>query len=213
MGKSIYLIAFLATLAIFVVVISSTWFFEEQRLLNINEDLRQIVLENELQNIYFLTKDTDLNSYCLSMQTSLSSNINALSLMEFRLSNYKESMFSTEYSSVKKSYLLTNLLLFEKLSSLKKDCNMNLSPVIYFYAEDKSCEIECSVLAGEIELVKNECPGLWVFALPYNWPAYSFTSFLEKRYNVTKPATLIIDENKYESPLTKTELKKLLKCS
>lgn len=213
MGKSVYLIAFIATLAIFVVAIFSTWFLEEQRLSNINEGLRQIVLENELQNIYFLNKDADLNSYCLSMQSSLTSNIDELSLMEYRLSNYKESLFSTEYSSVKKSYLLTNLLLFEKVSSLEKDCNVNIKPVIYFYAEDKSCEIECAVLADELELVKRECSNIWVFALPYNWHLYPFTSFLEKRYAVTKPATLVVDGNKYESSFSKDELMKLVNCS
>jgi len=122
-------------------------------------------------------------------------------------------MFSNEYYSVKKSYLLTNLLLFEKVNSLKKDCNLSVNPILYFYAEDKSCEIECGVLANELDVVKRECPTAWVFALPYNWPEYSFTSFVEQRYAVNKPATLVINEKKYDSALAKDELKKLLNCS
>jgi len=87
MGKSVYLIAFIATLAIFVVVIFSAWFFEEQRFSKLDEEIRQVVLENELQNTYFLMKGNDLNSYCISMQQSISASISQLSSLGYRLAN------------------------------------------------------------------------------------------------------------------------------
>ena len=60
MGKSVYLVAFVATLAIFAVVFFTVYSFEEARSNYVNEQLRQFILENELLNIYL--SGTDFNS-------------------------------------------------------------------------------------------------------------------------------------------------------
>ena len=104
------------------------------------------------------------------------------------------------------------MLLLQRTKKAIYDCNLDVKPVVYFYAEDKSCEIECGALETQLEQVKSACPSVRVFAFPYNWPDYSFTSFLERQYSVSKPATLIIGGEKYDSMQSKEVLLKALGC-
>jgi hypothetical protein len=212
MGKSVYVVALIATLAIFAVVFFMVRSFEDERFNSLNEQLRQFVLESELQGAYAAEKDIDSVAYCSFLQNSIKSNSSNLSLLEYRLQNYKETLFSSNFVLVKRSYLLTNLLLLEHISQAESVCKLDIKPVIYFYAEDKSCEIDCGVVSNQLEIVKRECPSVWVFALPFNWPEYNFTSFVEKKYGITKPATLVINGKVLEYPQKKEDLLKELGC-
>ena len=134
-------------------------------------------------------------------------------MIERRIQAYKDNLFSSDYILLKRNYVITNLILLEKVSAGVNFCGLDIFPIIYFYAEDKSCEIECGALSNQLEQIKSVCPKVWVFSFPYNWPDYSITYFIEKKYNVAKPATIVLNNKVFEYPQRKEDLLKEIGCS
>jgi hypothetical protein len=213
MGKSIYLIALIVTIAIFAVILFSVKYFEDSQFSSLTNDLRQIEFENNLERFYDDFKSFDSNEYCLLTQESISNSTTKLSEMELKIQTYKQSLVSSEYLFTKKNFLLTNALLFERIESALVDCNLDIKPIIYFYAEDNSCEIDCRVMENQLEAIKVACPQVRVFAFPFQSEEFKFTAFFEKKYGVTKPATLIIDGKKIDSLQSNEVLLKEIGCN
>ncbi len=212
MGKSIYIVALIATIAIFAVTFSVVKGFEDARLSQINEEIRQITLENELDKLYSEYYSSDTNNYCYFLNESISSSVERLEKLDYRLNAYRDSMISTDYAFIKKNFLITNMIMLSRVQRAITDCNLEITPIIYFYAEDKSCELECGAIANQLELIKQDCNSVWVFAFPYNWSEAKFTSILEKQYNVLKPGTLIINGEKLENLQQKEVLEEKISC-
>ncbi|MFA5357322.1 MAG: hypothetical protein WC308_00150 [archaeon] len=212
MGKSVYLIAFVATLAIFSVAFFSVKAFEDARFYQVNEELNQIAFESQLDKVYSELSASDSNYYCYFIEDNIANISDTLSKLELRLKSYKESMVSQEYTVAKKNYLINNLLLYSRVKKAVADCNLDIKPILYFYAEDNSCDVECGAIANQLDQIKQLCPGAGVFAFPYNWPDYKFTSILEKQYNITKAGTIVINDKKFDSLQTNETLLNELRC-
>ena len=199
MGKSVYIVALIATIALFAVIFFSVKAFEDSRFTGLNEQLRQIEFENNLERVYSEFRLTDANDYCVFTNESILDTTKKLADMDYQLNSYKDAMLSTDYTFAKKNFLLTNILLLQRVDSAIKDCNLKIKPIIYFYAEDKSCEVECGTIASQLEQIKSICPSVRVFAFPYNWSDYKFTSFIEHEYDVNKAGTLVIGGKTFSS--------------
>jgi hypothetical protein len=213
MGKSIYLIALVATIAIFAVIFFNVKAFEDSRFSSLSNDLRQIEFENNLERFYDNFKNTDSNVYCSLTEESISNAITKLSNMEVSLDAYKQPMLSSEYIFTKKNFLLTNMVLFYRVKEALNDCNLNIKPVIYFYAEDNSCEVDCGIIVDQLEGIKSVCPEVRIFAFPFNSEDFKFTQLFEKKYSISKPATLIINDKKIDSLQSTDVLLKELGCN
>lgn len=211
MGKSIYVIAIIATAAIFLVVLLSLKSMEDQRFYKFNEQVKNITFENELNNAYQSFYDT--NDYCLLVDGQLALNSTKLSRLNEELMSYKDSFSQADYISAKRNFLITNMLLFQITKKAIVDCNVNIKPVLYFYAEDKSCEAECGAMSNQLNTIKAKCPQVRVFAFPYHWPDFDFTSILEKKYDINKAGSLVINNQKIGSLISIEVLSQKLDCN
>lgn len=211
MGKSIYLIAFIALVAIFSVTFFSIQLHDNQTFYNINEQLRQIQLESQFETIFF-SLDMNNEAYCEARNIQLSLVTSRLEKLNYELLAQKDP-FSESYISTKKAFLMTNLLLYYNVIKTNQECGKNIIPVLYFYSEDKSCEVECRTIETQLEKLKIDCPNLRVFAFPYNWSEFEFSKVLEKEFNIEKSGTVIINNKKFDSITDQEELESAVNCN
>lgn len=211
MGKSIYVIAFIALVAIFFVTIFSVKIYEDQTFYSINEQLRQIQLESQFETIFYDLVDNP-NAYCEGRNIQISLSTKRLELLDLELKAQKES-FLGNYIPTKKAFLITNLLLYYNVIKTNKECGNSIIPVIYFYAEDNSCDVECRTIENQLEKLKINCPNLRVFAFPYNWDQFEFSKIIEKEFEVEKAGTIIINDKRFDALTSQQDLINALNCN
>jgi hypothetical protein len=214
MAKSVYLATVIATIAIILIILFSIKLADDSKISSINEQVKQISLESELQGAY---ADFDVNNsavYCTVIDQGIKSGSKRLSELDQQLKTFKDNSFNSgEFYSAKRSYLLASMVLFRSLQKAKEHCDLNTKTVLFFYAEDKSCEVECGVLGSQLNELRKTCSTFRDFHFPYNWPTYDFTRILEVKYGINKPGTLVIDGNVIESVQPKEVLAKELGCA
>ncbi|MDD3083692.1 MAG: hypothetical protein PHP82_01585 [Candidatus ainarchaeum sp.] len=203
MGKSIFLIAFVALVAIFLVMTFSIKSYEDYTFYSINEELRQIQLENQFESLFYDLIENP-NAYCEGRTVQVFLTTKRIELLDLELKAQKES-FLGNYVSTKRAFLMTNLLLYYNVVKLNKDCNSSIKPIIYFYAEDNSCDVECGAMENQLEKLKLFCPEIRIFAFPFEWDQFVFSKILEKEFGVEKAGTIIINNQKFDS-VVKQEL-------
>lgn len=211
MGKSIYIVAFVALVAIFFVTIFSIKSYEDQTMYNINEQLRQIHLDNQLESILSDLVDNP-EVYCEARKLQFQNNVEMLGTLDRELRAQRES-FLGNYIQTKRSFLMTNILVYYNVNKLNKECGEEINPVFYFYSEGKDCEVECGAMEGQLQKLKQDCENVWVFAFPFNWEHFEFSRILEKEFNITKPGTIIINEQKFDRVVDQRELMNALECN
>lgn len=212
MGKSLYLTAVIATLAIISVVFFAVSYFEGAKVSQLNDEISGYSLEGALQSAYADFDSENRDVYCTVINQGISNLSKRADALERQLSAYKENSFnSAEFYSVKRNYLLTNMILYRNFLSAKENCDLNTKAVLFFYAEDKSCDPDCGVIGTQLFNLR-DCASFRSFNFPYNWDFYEFTKILEVKYGISKAGTLIIDGAKYESLLDIDELTVLLGC-
>lgn len=212
MGKGIYIVTVIATVAIIAVIYFAVSSAENLQASAFNDEIAQFSLENDLQSAYV---DFDTNNravYCTVINQGIIDLSSRADVLEKKLATFQDNAVNTqEFYTVKKNYLLINMILYRNFLKAKVYCDLNTAPVLFFYAEDRSCDPQCGVTGSQLFELRN-CTAFRAFNFPYNWPAYGFTKILEVKYGVTKPGTLIIDGNKYESLLDMNTLTNLLGC-
>ncbi|MEI7960961.1 MAG: hypothetical protein WCI04_01365 [archaeon] len=212
MAKSLYIVAILATIAILAVLFFSVSAAENQKAAQFNDEIRQFALESELQSSY---ADFDTNNravYCTIINQGIESLSKRSDVLEKQLNSFKDNSVNTqEFYTVKRNYLITNMILFRNFLNAKEYCSFNRKSVLFFYAEDRSCDPQCGVTGSQLFELR-DCNAFRVFNFPYNWPQYEFTKILEVKYDVKTAGTIIIDSNKYESLLDMNTLTNLLGC-
>jgi len=214
MGKSIYIATFVATLAIVLVLLFSVKLAEDSKASQFNEEIRQFALENELQSAYadFDTNNRDV--YCAVVNQGIESLSKSAGVLEKQLETYKENSFnSQEFFLVKRNYLITNMVLYSSFLKAKSYCDLNTKAVIFFYAEDKSCSVDCGVIGSQLEELSRDCKSFRAFNFPYQWPSYEFTKILEVKYGINNPGTVVVDGNVFEMPVKFDDFSKKLGCS
>jgi hypothetical protein len=213
MAKSVYIAAILATLAIIFLILLSVKAVDDSRASQLNDELRQISLENQLQTAY---EDFDKNNsdvYCLVVNQGINSLTKRANDLQIQLESYKDNAFNTEeFYLAKRNYLLTSMILFRNFEKAKQSCDLNMHTVLFFYAEDNSCTVECGVIGSQLNQLQKTCKSFRAFSFPYAWPSYDFTKILEVKYAVSKSPTLLIDGEKVEDHLTTGELSNKLGC-
>lgn len=213
MAKSVYIVAFIATVAILAVVFFAVTNAENSKAAQFNDEIREFALESELQSAYAGFDSNNSAVYCAVINQGLDSLSRRADVLEKQLTAYKENSFnSQEFYTVKRNYLLTNMILYRNFLNAKEYCDLNTKTVLFFYAEDKSCDPQCGVIGSQLFTLR-DCNSFKTFNFPYNWPQYEFTKILEVKYGITKAGTLVVDDKKYESLLDMNELASILGCS
>jgi hypothetical protein len=212
MGKSVYVVGIIATIAVIALAVFSIKYYEDSRIANFNKELNDVYFEQELDKVYEEYLKNDPENYCYLLEESISNTAQRLYRLGRIISQYKNSVFRDEYVNAKRNYMVTNLNSLSKTQKAIQDCNFDVKPIIYFYSEDGSCGVPCDATLNMIEQLKVECEDVWVFAFTQGWEEFEFTKIIEKKYDVKQPGILIINDKKFEYPQTKEALKKELGC-
>jgi hypothetical protein len=214
MAKSVYLAALIATLAVVFLLIFIVQTSEANKLSQMNVEIKQISLESELQSAY---SDYDTNNkavYCAVVEQNIKSTSNRLAALETDLQAFKGNSFnSPDFYYAKRSYLITSMILFRNFEKAKVSCDLNAHTVLFFYSEDRSCEVECGVIGTQLNQLAKTCKSFRDFHFPYNWPTYDFTRILEVKYDINKAGTLVVDGEVIDKVLSLPELSKKLGCA
>ena len=198
MVKSVYIASILATLAIVLALYFGVLYAEKSNASSLNDEINKIALENALY-----TSFADFNGskdvYCSALTQSIQSLSERSDVLEKRLSKYQSDSFnSSEFVDSKKSYLIVNMILFKNFEDAKNYCDLNTKVVLFFYAEDKSCGVDCEVVGLQLDNLKKSCSSFREFNFPYNWPYYPFTKILEVKYGVTSVPSVVIDGSQFD---------------
>ena len=213
MAKSVYITAVIATIAILLILFFSVNVSESNRVYEFNEEIKQISLESDLQSAYSDFDSTNLEVYCLVMSQSIDNLSKRSFSLEKKLLAYQDTSFNTtEFYLAKRSFLITNMILYRNFQKAQEFCDVNKTPVLFFYAEDDSCQVECSLMGSQLDLLSKECSSFRAFSFPFNWDSYEFTKILEVKYDINKAGTLIIGGEKITGPLSYAELKSKVGC-
>ncbi len=214
MGKSVYITAVVATIAILLLIFMVVKIDANTKAYVFNEEIRQISLESELHRVY---EDFDIDNkevYCTVIEQSINSLSKRTDDLERQLNNYRENTFHTrEFYYVKRNYLISNMILLRNFEKAREYCDFNTVTVLFFYAEDNSCEPECSVIGSQLSELGRNCNSFKNFNFPFAWETYEFTKILEVKHSIERAGTLVIDGNVYEEVLEFSVLSEKLGCS
>lgn len=213
MAKSVYVTAVIATIAVLLILFFSVNVSESNRVNEFNEEIKQISLESNLQSAYADFDSNNSQVFCLVINQGIDNLSERSFSLEKKLLAYQDASFNTnEFYLAKRSFLITNMILYRNFQKAKEYCDYNKVPVLFFYAEDSSCQVECSLIGSMLDKLSKECSSFRTFSFPFNWESYEFTKILEVKYDVNKAGTLIIGGEKFTRPISYNELKSKLGC-
>ncbi len=213
MAKSVYVTAVIATIAVLLVLFFTVNLSESNRVYEFNEEIKQISLESSLQSAYEEFDSNNSQVYCLVISQGIDNLSKRSFSLEKKLLAYQDTSFNTnEFYLAKRSFLITNMILYQNFQKAKEYCDFNKIPVLFFYAEDDSCQVECSLIGTQLDQLAKECSSFRTFSFPFNWESYEFTKILEVKYDINKVGTLIIGGEKIVNPLSYAELKSKVGC-
>jgi hypothetical protein len=213
MAKSVYVTAVIATIAILLILFFTVNVSDSNRVAQFNEEIKQISLESDLQSSFADFDSNNSEVFCLVINQGITNLSKRSVSLEKKLLAYMSNSFNTnEFYLAKRSFLITNMILFRNFQKAKEYCDFNIIPVLFFYAEDSSCSVECGLIGTQLEQLSKECSSFRAFSFPYNWESYEFTKILEVKYDINKAGTLIIGNEKIEGNISYSELKSKLGC-
>lgn len=213
MAKSVYVTAVIATIAIMLVVFFSVSLSEANKVSEFNEEIKQISLESDLQLAYADFDSNNSDVFCLVMSQSIDNLSKRSSSLEKKLLAYMDNSFNTkEFYLAKRSFLISNMLLFRNFQRAREVCDFNKISVLFFYSEDSSCGVECNLIGTQLDSLSKECSSFRAFNFPYNWESYEFTKILEVKYGVKKAGTLVVGGEVINHPINFEELKQKIGC-
>jgi hypothetical protein len=211
MVKGIVFSAAISTIAIILIAFFVINFVELSRINSINESVLEIYLDNQLLDLYENNGDFS-SAYCDIIFDNISSTNKLLSKMEHRLAVFEGDLrFSQSYVSAKKNYLITNLLLFEKVEKFSERCDFNVPLLIYFYSEEGECGPKCNAIVGQLDSINGNC-NYWGFSFPFRSENYLFTQLIEEKFDVNSFGTLVINGETFGELLQRDELLEKLNC-
>ncbi|RME52401.1 hypothetical protein D6783_04735 [Candidatus Woesearchaeota archaeon] len=204
-NKSKYLVSLLLTIAIFVIGIFIGNTFAEQKLSHVEElerDLRLDVLGIEIQYAIFAEDP------CQAIETGeltdeLYDVSQKLTFMENQLGKDNK-----EVVSLKNYYSLLQARHWLLMQRSQRQCNNNLTLIIYFYSNKGDCP-SCEQQGVILTYIRRKYP--FVRTYPYDINMENpVTRAIKQIYHVTTAPTVIIDGEVYPHFLTTTEIESIL---
>jgi len=212
MGKSIYIVGVIATIAIILLVLFTIKSMEDSRYSQINSELNQLYFQSQLDSVYSEFSDSNSQLYCSFLLENIDNTSSRVESIWQSLNSYKERLLISDYVSTKRNFLVTNILLLKRIEDAKKDCNYAVKPIVYFYPEDFTCSVECGVTENLLFQIAKDCNKTMIFPFPLGINDYRFTDIVATKYGVREPYALVINNKKFNYPQKKDDLLKELGC-
>ncbi len=211
---NVYITALIITIIVFILGLLLGLSVERYILSGITKKTSSIensIQEIELELLYFQWLNS--TDSCDFLREIARKTNNKLDSLADQLSGYstKNILFTkNDVKNIKSKYtslLIKDWLLQEKI---KKDCDANVVSVIYFYSTE-GC-YDCITQGEVLTLLKNKFKDkLMVFPLDVGLKS-DMVNILMSRFNVTLTPTVVVNNNKYDGIISKTQLESII-CS
>ncbi len=211
-SKEKYITAGIITLLIFFLGITFGLVIENHRYdltQEVNEELEVKYLSLQLQHLYLNSFSNQDN--CPILATALKETVKDLSDSLSEVIAYEEENDASNKRKdlVIRRYTLDNLRYWLLAIQSKKQCNINLVPVLYFYSTDcPSCPNQGTIFTYFKQLFGEE-----ILVFPINLDYRDQEPMIEimvSQYEINKFPTSIIDNKKYEGVLGRERLQKII---
>lgn len=217
MGKSVYLTAAAITVVIFFSVFLFVKLDEQARFDSLSEEILYLYEEQQANRIFEAYLEDGDETACVVYREQISRQLSRVYELFSKLERLEEVTFATSSSPVKKQYLLTSMALWVDLRNAKEKCDIGLKPVLFFFpdtwlAEQPGSCVECDALVEQLEIVKEHCPNVRVFAFPFESDEFAPVELLKSDYGVSRAPALVVEGQVLYSMGPTEQLLQLLGC-
>lgn len=117
------------------------------------------------------------------------------------------------YEQLRKKYFLANMRFYLMLREYSQACNdYSLLPILFFYSAYNECP-SCVAQGRVLDSVRAECPNARVYAFPADVEEIAMIRTFKSYYGINATPSLVINDRKYESLLSREEIERLIGCS
>ena len=216
MGKSVYLAAFIVTAVIFALVFSFVRASEESQIDRLYSETTQLYEElqaNKILNNYLSGENALLSdsNVCLIYERQISRQLNKIYDLFGQLERLDTGTFAVSKESVRRQYLLTSMSLWIDLQNTQRSCDLKIKPVLYFFPSTQDCVL-CTAMQNQLEVLKQDCPQVRVFAFPSESTDFEFVSLLKQQYSVSTVPALVVENRVFGEIENLSELENILDC-
>ncbi|MBW2977466.1 hypothetical protein KY331_01355 [Candidatus Woesearchaeota archaeon] len=208
--KHVFLISIFLTVFIFSI---GFFFSYGLDILRINE-LDRVINDYHLSSEAYLAQRDFINTFGGDKCTIITSKVQELkeeiSTVGSDLSKYGEKTIfkKRDFDYLKRKYFLLELKFYSLLKELEH-CDDRYIPIMFFYKKDDDLSIRQGYVLDELnKYFKTE---VVVFSFDVDYEDEPLLNFLKKKYNISKPPTIIIDDTiKIERIAYSGELKQII---
>jgi len=212
MGKNIYLIAAVITTLVFVIIFFMVKMDENSKINELSGQIQELYEEQQANKILSRYFDkTDSNS-CAIYEKQVSKQLTRIYTLFSQLEKIKDTTFTISDNGIKRQYLITSMSLWLDLRDSAKYCNLNIKPLLLFLPDEKNC-VKCDAMIEQLEVLKQDCENVRVFAFPSKSEEFEFVTLLEKDYNVSSFPAIVANNNVYYEIVDNEKIKKDINCS
>ncbi|MBI5871681.1 hypothetical protein HZB88_01195 [archaeon] len=204
-----YIIAFVITLAVFIIGMLAGVTVEKARankadFLNLEQTIAYSSLQ--LQEAYL---DSFENKSCSAMDVILANNLVSLDKAMRKVTDYEKNSLSSkeELKLNLRNYFLTEIRYLMLLEKVEKACNSSAAVILYFYGADETNEQGYAL--DYIKKVFGD--GVLIFSFDYEMrDEEPMIDVLLKNYNITIVPSLVIEGERLSGFVDEDELYKIM---
>lgn len=117
------------------------------------------------------------------------------------------------YEQLRTKYFLANMRFYLMLREYSQACNdYSMKPILFFYSAYNECP-SCVAQGHVLDSVRAECPNARVYAFPADVEEIAMIRTFKSYYGITQTPSLVINDRKYDSLLSKEEIEQLIQCT
>lgn len=214
--KRKYIIAFIITLAIFLLGFFLGFLMDVQRV-NYFQDIttKQKMDLNSLQLQYELAQEQPFSESCGALEVLFQRFGVDLEENRQRIDDYstQADVRKEDFENLKREYMLSQIKFWQISRNLEKSCpqNYDFVTVIYFYSDDKTCP-DCGAQGDVLDYYKRVLKeNILIFSIDETFKDREpIIELFAATYNITKFPTLIIENESHDGLVNKDAMKNIL---
>ncbi len=213
-SKDKYIVAGIITLLIFSLGLTLGFIIDDHRYNLVEEvNMEQEVKYSSVQLQYLYLTSGNHYNYCPIMSATLKETVKELSDSLSEVIEFEEQSKDTTVRQeiIMRRYLLDNLKYYFLATQSKERCDLDIVPILYFYAKDCStCPDQGTILTYYKKIF-----GEKVLVFPINGDfknTEAMVNIIQTEHNVTSYPTIVISGEKYEGVVDQATLREII-CS
>lgn len=209
LAKAAILTAILFAISIYVgyQIESGSYSQTEARIAELEEGI-----ENSLLFSMFL-RTHNQSSICPVLRDQLDETAQRTYNLYGELEESRSTSVFRGYDQLRSKYFLANMRFYLMLREYSQACgDYSAKPILFFYSTYNDCP-SCVAQGRVLDSVREECPNAKVYAFPADVEEIAMIKTFKSYYGITQTPSLVINDRKYDSLLSKEEIKQLIECT